>query len=505
MMRTDKRRTPVAFLLLLLLLAAGCSSSGAPPDAGEVPLDLASDVSTGDGPGDGPATDAPGAAAFAQLVAITQQELQQRGVPGAALAVVIDGKLAHARGLGVKKQGGSDAVTADSLFSLASVSKMFTGALVLALADKGKLKTGDAAAAMIPKLTFTNTQWGAKITLDGLLTHTAGAGHVYSDQLIAAGLDWSSPDSLVQAFEKIKWPLWAPPGAVWNYSNLGYSMAGAALQKKLGTSYAGLLKTHVLTPAKMARSTAEGGEAEKVDHTFGHGGGAPVQASSASLYLDGPNNGVFSSARELARFAEMLLAGGGSVLSKTAVTRMSSALVDLSHETTGLGYGYGLYRLPRDGVVVVYHSGTNRGWTANLTLVPAKKFAVVVLMNASGGAPINVSNRALELFLGLPPYQKPAFSSTPAERQALAGTYVDPFKLGSIKVTATAGGQLSATFAKWSYTSTLGQWGKRAFSITTGGTMQQELGSSFLTLSFYVDSAGKGQYLVSRLGVAKAQ
>jgi CubicO group peptidase (beta-lactamase class C family) len=490
--------------LTAALLVVGCSDAD-PPVTGDAspPDQTTKDAGTEAAPQDGPVADAPGSAELAQLIAFTQQEMAQRGVPGAALAVVINGKLAHVRGLGFKQQGGAEAVSPDSLFSLAAVSKTFTGALAMALVDKGKVKITDTVASMIPKLTFSDPAQGAKVTLHGLLAHTSGVGHVDSNTLFApSGVNWSSPDSLVQAFEQITWPVWCPPGAVWNYNNMGHSMAGAALQKKLGQPFHQLLDEQIFTPAGMTRSTALGSEAAKLDHTKGHGGGAPIAISSAALLFDGPNNGVFSSAREMGRFAEVLLADGAGVLSKAAVATMSSAQADLSDQVTGQGYGYGLYRLPRDGVVVVSHSGTNRGWTADLALVPDKKFAVVVLMNASTGWPANVSHRALELFLKLPPYSKPAYSITPAELQALAGSYDDPFKFGKIQVTA-AGSQLTASFTKWGHTALMGQWGKRSFSVATAGAMQQALGAQ-LVFSIVPDAAGKGKYLVSRLGVATA-
>lgn len=499
-----RARERLSILLAALLLVA-CSDD-APPGLDAAASDAAVLDTRAEAapPADG-AADAPGAAELAQLVAFTRQEMAQRSVPGAALAVVINGKLAHVRGLGLRKRGGTEPVTADSLFSLASVSKPFTGALLMALVDEGKVKVTDSAAAMIPKLKFTDPTQGAKVTLHGLVSHTACAGHVEPGTLLAApGVDWSSTDSLVQAFEHITWPLWCPPGAVWNYSNMGYSMAGAALQKKLGQPFHTLMDQQIFTPAGMKRSTARASEAAAAgDQTFGHGSGAPVPISNASLYFDAPNNGVVSSAREMGRFAEVLLAGGGQVLSKAAVASMSSAQADLSDRVTGQGYGYGLYRLPRDGVVVVSHSGTNRGWTADLTLVPDRNFAVVVLMNASTGWPGNVSNRALELFLKLPPYKKPAWSITPAELTALAGSYNDPFTLGSIQITA-AGSQLTASFGKWSHTAPLGQWGKRSFSLNTAGAMQQALGLSFLTPTIVPDAAGKGKYVVTRLGIAAA-
>jgi CubicO group peptidase (beta-lactamase class C family) len=497
------RTPPWLALVAGALLAAGCSDDASPtPDA--TPPDLwTADAGIEAAAPDGPATDAPGGAEMEQLVAFAQHQMQLQGVPGAALAVVIDGKLAHARGLGVKQQGGSEPVTADSLFSLASVSKTFTAALAMALVDKGTVKTTDSAASMIPQMTFSDPALGTQITLHGLLSHTACAGYVDISTLAALSIDWSAPESLVQVFEQVAWPVWCPPGAVWNYSNMGFSMAGAALQKKLGKPYHELLDQHLLAPAGMTRTTALGSEAAAVDHTIGHGASGPVSIANASMLLDGPNNGVCSSANEMARLAEVLLAGGAGVLSQAAVTAMSSPQADLSDMVTGQSYGYGLFREPRDGVVVISHSGTNRGWTANLTLVPDKKFAVVVLMNAATGWPASVSNRALELFLGLPPYTTPPFSITQAELQALANSYHDPFNLGDIQV-AAAGSQLSATFGSWGHTAPLSQWGKRSFSVNTSGAMQQALGVSMLTLTIVPDAAGVGKYLVTRLGVATA-
>ncbi len=136
-------------------------------------------------------------------------------------------------------------------------------------------------------------------------------------------------------------------------------------------------------------------------------------------------------------------------------------------------------------------------------LVPSRGFGAVVVMNAAHGSPWKVTDQALKLFTGISSFDGTWTTATPAQLKSLAGSYNDPFELGSVTV-SVSGTALSATFHKWGLTSKLTQQGQWMFYCPVSGQMSQALqGVQSLRPVFHRDAAGAGEYLVTRLGVAR--
>ena len=491
--------------LAVAILLASCTGSVAGPDAagemGGPSPDSGEIADTGAPPPDFDL--AQRAKTFQQLSSYAVDRMGQDKVPGAAIAVVFLGSKPMLKALGVKRRGATAPVTVRTLFSLASVSKMFTAATAMALADKKLLSPQDAVIKHLPKLKTSAPAQGAKMTLHQTLCHTSGLGYASYSAINGASLNWSSPQLLVEIFEKVSWPMWSPPGRVHNYSNIGFSLAGAVVQRAAGEPFATVVKKRLLLPAGMKDSTLSWTELKSRDHATGHTQTTLVAPDTVGAAYDAPNNGVYSSAADLAALMEMLLAGGKGVLSKGAVDALFKAQVSLPEVTTLYDYGYGFFRSRRSGVTVVDHAGSNAGFTADLALVPSRGFGVAVVMNAAHGNPWYVTDRALELFQKLKCFDGTWTPRTTQELQTLTGTYDDPFELGKISVTL-AGGKLSATFNTWGHTATLTQQGNWAFVMPVSGVMSQKLwGVSSLRMVFYRDKTPRGEYLVTRLGVGK--
>ncbi len=521
----SRRVVRASWLILLLLALAACAadpdSSDPTPDAG---------LTDGPGPpspqpdrGPTPAPDTTPDSApdwpeldpaevkqkFDQLVAFATAEMNKAQVPGAAVAVLVGGKLAHVQGIGLRKQGGSEPVTADSLFALASTSKVFAGITAVALSQQGVIDLQAPISNHFPQVNLTGVAGADGITLHHLLTHTSGLGFGDEDLLYSLPIDWSSQQSMIEIFTKVPWPVWAPPGAVWNYNNAGYSLAGAVMQLAANKGYFDLVQDEVLTPLGMTTATLDGNAIQAADHTYGHSSYEPDPvAPDVSLidYFSGPSNWVFCSARELARLAEVILAGGGPApLSAEGVKTLTARHASLEHLHAGNAYGYGLEWATRRGVETLGHSGSNFGWTADLVLVPSQGIGAIVLMNSGDGNPLAVTDEAIKLFA-----QGPGQDPTPpplgaAELAALAGSYQDAGELGDVTI-AVSGNTLTATLPKFNETLTLHQYGVRAFYGLVSEKLSQALwGMQGLDLAFYLDAAGNGEFLVSRIAIGTRQ
>lgn len=528
---TSTLRPSHLLCVLLLLTSTGCLTAGCAgdmppfettPDKGAPAPDLGSGTPTGDGPivppspqpdatPPAPAPDlgvptepsAADKATFEQLVTFMKARMQAQGVLGGAVGVLLPGRTPLLRGLGIKRKGSSEAVTADTAFSLGSVSKMFTAATAATLVQEGKLRFDDKVLAHFPTLKTSDATRAAQLTVAQLLSHTSGLGYLEDAAWNTANIDWSAPNYHMQIFERLAWPLWAPPGAVWNYSNPGYSLAGAVVEKAGGGSFGAQVRARVLAPAGMNGSCASAADVGSLDHADGHDETGKVVAAGLDISgaFDDPANGIYASAPDMLRFAAHLMGAPGP-LTKASIDALTSMQAPFSHAWAKEGYGYGFFVRPHGSATVIDHGGSNRGFTSFFQFVPQKGFAVVVLMNSARGNPAEVAARAEDLFVTLPPEDGDWTPSTPAELSKLAGTYQDPFSLGKVTISVGASGALSATFAQWNHTAKLQQADKRLFYLPISAQMQTALDAwSELDLSIEVDASGQGQYLVSLWGV----
>jgi CubicO group peptidase (beta-lactamase class C family) len=423
--------------------AGGSSDGGAPAagdDAGGSP---GGDAGSPSGDGGDPARDA----IFADVVAYLKAQLAKNDVPGASIAIVLDGKLAYSAGVGVKTHGGSDAVDAATLFRVGSMSKMIVGAAMMTLVEAGKVDPAQPVTAYVPGLKLATGYDASTIHVEHALTHTSGI----EEQTITTCAH--GPGELAKWFAANPQPLWAPPGAVWNYANLGISLAGLVVESAGGAAFEDYVRSHVFGPAGMTTATYDPVAARAADHAVGWGVGADgttkitEEPDAYDCSIERPPGGVIASALDYAHFAETLLAGGGSMLSAKSVQTMTSARVD-THEGPTEHYGYGLFVDDGyKGLHSVEHGGSIPGYLTSFWTVPARGFAAIVLTNGETYDPVDTSLYAVDKFLAPPDTPPPSYTTPPSTWGVYAGTYADPTNsLGTMTVTL-ANGQLTATAA----------------------------------------------------------
>ncbi|MDQ2900919.1 MAG: serine hydrolase [Acidobacteriota bacterium] len=194
-----------------------------------------------------------------------QNLLTKYRIPGGALAVTSGGKLVFARGYGYSDTASATPVKPDSLFRMASVSKTFTAIAILKLVEQGKLQLDQPAFALLPDLTpaphATLNPNLARITIRELLNHTGGWDRAIVPDAMdrtlqeaqAAGA--GSPATCDTAIRfMLGQPLQHVPGAVYAYSNFGYCVLGAVIQRVGGMSYERYVRQNVLTPLGIQRA-----------------------------------------------------------------------------------------------------------------------------------------------------------------------------------------------------------------------------------------------------------
>lgn len=456
---------------------------------------------------------------FAAVISYLQQQMNDNGIPGAAIGVVENGMLAFQAGVGVKEAGQPDTVQPSTLFRVASLSKMVLAATAMKLVEQGKLDLGEPVTDYIP-FTLAPPFDPSTISLHALLTHTSGVPDM--DPAIQCPVGLGQEAAWFAANPPA--PLWAPPGAIFDYSNTGYALMGWVIESVTGETYDQAATDLILGLAGMTTATFDPAVAETADHAVGlnnPSGALPtvVEPTAIDCSVERPPAGIIASVDDYAQFAEMLMSSGGSVLAPSSVAAMETEWAQTDNYPGNVEqYGYGLY-LHEGYVDRVWHEGNLPGYQSSIYMIPAQNWAVIVFFNASTGDPNAVSQFAVDTFL-LPSNVEPAVVTTPASSWTqYEGTYVAPYgiytqpdaALGTIQVSL----QNSELFASWNGQTSpdgsatqLGAPTQIQLTQVAGDRFEGNFGSIGGTqdVTFFPgEDGGASSWFVTRIGVGARQ
>jgi CubicO group peptidase (beta-lactamase class C family) len=366
---------------------------------------------------------------FSRLEATVRAELEATGTPGAAVAVVVGDSVVFAKGFGVADIETGAGVTPQTLFRIASTTKMLTSTAVVALAERGVLSldvpVGQYVQGLSPRL--------GQITLHQLLSHTSGLrdGSSYygpqDDEALAQFVSSWTDDYLI-----------AEPGEIYSYSNLGLILAGRVLEAVLGRPYADAMDEVLFKPLGMRRTTLRPTMAMTYPLAQGHdlAAGASALAVVRPYSQDvryAPAGGVFTNVADFARFTIAFLNGGvidgAQVLPPAVSGTLSTPRVDVptTNPADRPQHGYGMNVRVHRGVRVVQHGGLRIGFGSLVRMVPDHRVAVIILTNRSNGLLLKSFETATELAVPLepapPPPQRTPVAMSPSDLSESAGTY----------------------------------------------------------------------------------
>ena len=188
------------------------------------------------------------AAQAGAIDAFVQQTMKARRIPGVAVAVLDGNSVVYKKAFGVSNLESATPLTTDSVFELASITKQFTAAAIMMLADEGKVELDAPIATYLPNLP---PAWPA-ITVRHLLTHTSG--------LFAGGIVQHDRSPLLevttdQAFKSVTAQRAFPPGTAGFYSDSGYFLLGMIIEKASGQTYRTFLQRRIFEPLQMTHSS----------------------------------------------------------------------------------------------------------------------------------------------------------------------------------------------------------------------------------------------------------
>jgi CubicO group peptidase (beta-lactamase class C family) len=371
----------------------------------------------------------PEAPDFRDLEQLAQEELKATGTPGAAIAIILGDRVVLAKGFGVASVESREPVTPETLFRIASTTKMLTAAALAVLEEQGKVRF-DAPIRRYAKGLDARV---GRLTIHQLLSHTAGLRDESS---------YSGPhdDEALGAFVRSWTPdyLFTKPGDIYSYSNPGYALAGFVLSGAAGQPYADAMHDLLFEPLGMDRSTLRPMLALTYPLAQAHEvteAGARVVRPFPDDARFWPNGGVFTSVNDFSRFALAFLnggrIGGHQAIPEAVVARLSQTHVARPGGPAGdqARVAYGLVERRHHGVRVLQHAGSRQGSGSVVRLAPEHRFAVIILANSTGAFLPKTLEKATELCLPLqrsaPADPKPFRPLDQREKERLVGRYIN--------------------------------------------------------------------------------
>jgi len=337
-----------------------------------------------------------------QTVASALDEIRKKfDVPGIAAAIATSKGIECLDAVGVRKTGTTVLVTTNDLWHLGSNTKAMTATLVARFVERGVLDWDSTVASLFPELESGFSPEARRITVMHLLTHHSG---------LPDNLDWSAfrsyPDAPTARLEALKKalakPLLHPPGKKHLYSNLGYVVLGAIIEKLTNKSWETVIRDDLFMPLGMHRTGFGGtGTQGQLDQPWGHySSGKPVAQNGPQTDnppVLGPAGRVHAPLDDWARFVVDQLRGARgeqALLKSTSYAVLHNPPFDSTHAA-----GWIVVERDWGGGKVLNHTGCNTMNYANVWLAPNRDFAIMVCVNQGDNAAFKATDEAVQALI----------------------------------------------------------------------------------------------------------
>ena len=340
-----------------------------------------------------------------RVTACVTSEMASKGIHGAQLAVMRDGEMIYEQAFGRKHRDRPDPVDRHTQFRIGSTTKTLTAFALMQLVDAGQLDLDAPMTRYLTDFRLAEPGQAEAITVRHLLSHASGLHDTsaFDERDLFGPTDPGAMRRWVDA-QKGQQP-YAPPGRFWNYSSANYMYAGQILERITGQTFQDYLDQQVFAPAGMADTTMHAEHAvARGDFAYGHynnpfsGKLEIYRLDEADNWARHPTGYANATAGDLVRFASLMMAGGGELLSRASVAEMASRqrFRDLRIDQY---YGLGTFVEFFQGNEMVHHDGGAWGWTATLKWIPEAGVAVATTGNIGGGSLSSATSCALAAYV----------------------------------------------------------------------------------------------------------
>jgi CubicO group peptidase (beta-lactamase class C family) len=374
-----------------------------------------------------------------------------RGVPGASLAVLRDGRIDAAASGVLNLDTGVEATT-DSLFQIGSITKVWTTTLVMQLVEEELVELDAPLRTYLPEFAVREEGVADRVTIRHLLTHSSG---VDGDNFSDTGRGDDALERYVATCASLRQV--HPVGATMSYCNTGFTLLGRVIEVVTGEVWDAAIRERLFERLKLTHTATLPEEVLRFRAAMGHiqPAGTLVTAPMWGLpRTAGPAGAICSTASEVVRFARMHLTGGEDVLRPESVAAMQEPQVAVPSGGVGTSaahWGLGWELFDWGGRRVIGHDGGTIGQAAFLRVVPDTGVAIALLTNGGNFvalfrdvfAPLLAETAGVDLPAELAPPEPPL----PVDAAAYLGVYeregasirVEPRGDGIVAIQTTTG------------------------------------------------------------------
>ncbi len=328
-------------------------------------------------------------------------------LPALAAAAIRDGQIVEVGVTGVRKWGESIQVCENDAWHIGSCTKSMTATVAAMLIEQGYLDWETTVGEVFPEWAEVMDADWENVTLYELLTHRSGApAHPPDDAWLRAWAQNGTPTEQRKEFIQkiISQPLAHPRGSKFVYSNQGYAIAGAMMERRTGRSWEELMQSMLFTPLKMTTAGfGAPGTDDELDQPWGHAGNVrrlepvPPGPSADNPPAIGPAGTIHCSIADLAKYAAFHASMGA-----TAPGLLSRVgFEELHARAPGEQYGCGWCVEPRQwgGGDVFYHTGSNTMWYCAMWVAPEQNVAFVAATNCDSDLADDGCDQAIKALL----------------------------------------------------------------------------------------------------------
>lgn len=331
--------------------------------------------------------------------------MQEPDMVGLAVGTIEKGQVRFLKGYGETVSGSGKAVTPDTVFRWASVSKGVAAALVVGLAEDGKLSLDAPIDSLGTTLTLPGGTHG--VTVADVLSHRVGLRRNAWDDRLEAG-----EDPRVLRAELGRLQPFCPPATCYGYQNIAFDTATEIVERVSGVRYAALAEQRLFAPLGMTSATiGRAGLEASADWARPHRGSRTPTSVNDVYYRVPAAGGVNSSIRDLTRWMGAQMGAAPDTLSPRMLATMHSPLVatpprgrrgPMDRAFSHASYGLGWRSLTYAGRTLVGHRGWVEGYGSLILFDPVDRSGIVMLWNSNTGRPGRLQLEFFDMLYGLP-------------------------------------------------------------------------------------------------------